>query len=165
MKRTVVVVVLLAAGFCLGQAAAPLPFPWAGAALNKTRTMTELEWRCEKLAVGRERRLLSGAIADELRLTPHENGLRVQAVLSPSRNLPARQESRAIYSAVDALLAKINKDGIKIPELGKGGPLEKIKFAHLRVEAAMGGNTLVLGLTPRELGPQPERLPVPAHRR
>lgn len=92
MKRTVLLVLLVSA-FAVGAASRPaLKFPWAGEALNRLRTMTELEWRVSTNAIRRGKTipLTKHFILIGLTATIKEQGLVVKAEAVTRPNLKLR---------------------------------------------------------------------------
>ncbi len=106
MKRIVCILVLVAIGFAVGQAApkVKLKFPWASEDLNKPATVTELEWRCAANGIGgpgepaklsREYKLIG------IWAKPTAKGLQVTASISPRPPFKARLESEKWWKQMD----------------------------------------------------------------
>jgi len=155
MKRIIAVVSLILAGFCLGQAAPPLKFPWAPKELSKTRTMTELEWRCEKASVQRgQASLMNRVQIVHMQIVPRANGLLVQCELTPSPGSSMAHLLGRRKVATEALLDRIHRTVLPIADVAAGKPLSKTKLPNMRVTISIFGyEQIVMGLPYRELGP------------
>jgi len=109
MKRTIVVAVLLAAGFCAGAASRPsMRWPWAGEKLNQPCNKTELEWRiatkdlrCEPLHPTRE-----WAITHIL-ARPGSGGLLIQANIVRTPGFSDGARARWLQRAKDGVYREV----------------------------------------------------------